>query len=93
MRFSWAKELLFGAHKYDPNLPRPPRENGTGAPPNPVKAFEWYLKSAEQGFPAAQLSLGVMYSDGKGVQRDLVKAYMWVAVAGSGKAPGRAGRS
>jgi uncharacterized protein len=52
-----------------------------------AKAFHWYLKSAEQGNPAAQLSLGVMYSDGIGVQRDLVKAYMWVAVAGSGKHP------
>jgi TPR repeat protein len=28
-----------------------------------------------------------MYSDGKGVRRDLIKAYMWVAVAGSGKHP------
>jgi uncharacterized protein len=62
-------------------------EDGTGVPPDPVKAFQWYRKSAEQGNPAAQLGLGAMYSDGKDVRRDLVKSYMWVAVAGSGKHP------
>jgi TPR repeat protein len=55
--------------------------------PDLAKAAEWYGKSAEQGNPAAELSLGAMYSDGRGVQRDLVKAYMWLAVAGSGKHP------
>ena len=29
----------------------------------------------------AQLSLGILYSDGKGVQRDLVQAYKWIALA------------
>jgi TPR repeat protein len=28
-----------------------------------------------------------MYSEGRGTKRDLVKAYMWAAVAGSGQHP------
>jgi uncharacterized protein len=61
-------------------------EDGIVVPIDFVKAAEWYRKSAEQWNPA-ELSLGDMYSEGKGVKRDLIKAYMWVAVAGSGKHP------
>jgi hypothetical protein len=38
------------------------------------KAFEWLQKSANQDYPAAQSMLGVMYSNGEGVTRDMKKA-------------------
>ena len=41
------------------------------------KAFSWYLKSAKQGLPEAQFSLGVCYSNGKGVEKDKREAVEW----------------
>ena len=56
-------------------------------PPDLGQAAEWYKKSAEQGNPAAQLSLADLYAEGKGVQQDLVEAYKWAAIAGAQKNP------
>jgi TPR repeat protein len=41
------------------------------------KAFSWYLKSAKQGLPEAQFSLGVSYFNGKGVEEDKREAVEW----------------
>lgn len=40
-------------------------------------AVEWFRKSAEQGFAAAQCNLGNCYKFGKGVTQDLTKAVKW----------------
>lgn len=40
-------------------------------------AIEWYRKTAEQGDAIAQLNLGVMYSNGKGVPKDSTEAVWW----------------
>jgi TPR repeat protein len=32
-----------------------------------IQAFQWFQKAAEQGYVAAQFSLGVMYDAGRGV--------------------------
>jgi two-component system nitrate/nitrite response regulator NarL len=40
-----------------------------------------YQKAAEDGIPTAQLALAQMYSEGKGVSRDLISAYMWYLVS------------
>ncbi len=42
-----------------------------------VQAAKWYRKAAEQGSKEAQNSLGTMYFEGKGVEKDLIKAYGW----------------
>lgn len=42
-----------------------------------LKAYEWYIKAAEQGNSEAQNKLGIMYVSGKGVQQDYSKAYEW----------------
>lgn len=42
-----------------------------------VKAAEWYRKAAEMGLADAQNTLGVMYTDGKGVEKDDVMAVQW----------------
>jgi TPR repeat protein len=41
------------------------------------KAFEWYLKSANQNNPDAQALTGKLYERGQGVRRDLAKAVEW----------------
>ena len=41
------------------------------------KAFNWYLKAAEQGNAYAQNSLGDLYKDSLGVTRDYSKAFVW----------------
>ena len=38
-------------------------------------AAEWYRKAADQGFADAQLNLGLMCDEGKGVPMDKFKAY------------------
>ncbi|MBE9579959.1 sel1 repeat family protein, partial [Moraxella sp. K1630] len=43
------------------------------------KAFEWYTKSANQGYGIAQFALGVMYHNGQGVKQDLDTAKLWFA--------------
>ena len=44
---------------------------------NYSKSLTILLECANQGFPAALYSLGVMYRDGKGVETDRDKAYMY----------------
>ena len=41
------------------------------------KAFDLFMKAAEQGYPAAQHQLGDMYSDGIGIEKDNKKAAEW----------------
>ena len=41
------------------------------------QAFNWYQKSANQGYATAQYNLGVMYRDGQGVRQDYQQAFNW----------------
>jgi len=41
------------------------------------EAVEWYRKAAEQGYAKAQSSLGLLYTNGKGVQLDHKEAVAW----------------
>lgn len=43
-------------------------------PQDYAEAARWYRKSADQGYPQAQYTLGFMYYYGYGVQRDRVQA-------------------
>ena len=54
--------------------------SGDGVAADNVEAFKWYLKSAEGGYPIAQGWLGVLYSSGHGVDRDLEKAKHWTSL-------------
>ncbi len=47
------------------------------------QAGNWYRLAADQGDPFAQASLGLLYRFGKGVQRDLVQAYLWLELSAS----------
>jgi len=49
--------------------------------PTPPKAFQEYMKAAEQGDAEAQHSLGLMYANGQGVTQDYKEAVKWYAKA------------
>ena len=42
---------------------------------------KWFRLAAAQGHDGAQLALASLYRDGKGVERDFVRAYMWLYLA------------
>ena len=48
-----------------------------------AEAERWYRRSAEQGDPFAQASLGLLFRFGKGVAQDYVEAYKWFYLAAS----------
>ena len=56
-------------------------DNGEGVPENDAEAVRWFKLAAEQGYAAAQRSLGLMYVTGTGVPKNLVRAYVWFSVA------------
>ncbi len=41
------------------------------------KAFEWFLKAAEQGNPDSQFTVGRFYARGIGIEKNLIKAMEW----------------
>lgn len=53
-------------------------------PPDDTQAMEWFERAADQGYVAAQATLGAYYWAGRGVPSDLSKAYMWSAIALAG---------
>ncbi len=48
---------------------------------NPVEGNKWLRKAAEQGYPDAQLSLGLRIWHGQGTETDLVEAARWLKLA------------
>lgn len=53
-------------------------------PPDDAQAMQWFQRAADQGYVAAQATLGAYYWAGRGVPSDLSKAYMWSAIAFAG---------
>ena len=43
-----------------------------------AQAVHWYRKAAEQNHVLAQLNLGVMYAEGKGVPSDKAQSMLWI---------------
>jgi len=58
-----------------------------GVEQDDVVAFNWFTRAAESGYPPAQYSLGVMYSKGRGVTKDYIKAYGWLFAAATADEP------
>jgi len=62
-------------------------EEGEGVPHSDVLAAKWYRKAAEHvlddgGAYQGRNNLGLLYLDGgRGVPRDVVRAYMWLRLA------------
>ena len=55
----------------------PPSRSGTGA-------AHWVQRAADKGYARAQLDLGYLYEQGKGVSLNYITAYMWYHAAASG---------
>ncbi len=55
---------------------------GDGVQQDLAAAAEWYQRAADQGLPAAQNNLGLLYARGRGVPQDPVRAAaMWESAA------------
>ena len=54
----------------------------------PHKAFVWWMRGAEMGYPIAQNIVGGMFEKGRGVEKDYVKAVYWYAKAAEAKSYG-----
>jgi TPR repeat protein len=48
-----------------------------GTKQDDARAFEWYLKAAEQNHPGAQFALASMYDNGRGVKINHAEAVKW----------------
>ena len=55
--------------------------SGRGMSPDPAEAAKWFRRAADQGHVSAQYALGLMYKEGTGLAKDLVRAYMWLDLA------------
>ena len=61
---------------------------GLGVERDPVRAFDWYLRSAMKGHAGAQSGVGWYYEVGLGMPApDLVRAYMWYTLSAIGGDP------
>jgi TPR repeat protein len=61
---------------------------GLGVERDPVRAFDWYLRSAMKGHAGAQSGVGWYYEVGLGMPApDLIRAYMWYALSAIGGDP------
>ena len=61
---------------------------GLGVEQDPVRAFDWYLRSAMKGHPGAQSGVGWYYELGIGMPApDLVRAYTWYVLSAIGGDP------
>src|SRR5689334_18002882 len=57
---------------------------GTGLKRDFTEAAKWVRKAAMLGYARAELDLGYLYEQGKGVPPDHVAAYMWYKIAAAG---------
>ena len=51
-----------------------------GLVPDPAEAAQWYERAATGGHAMARYRLGRMLADGRGVERDLVRAHLWLGL-------------
>jgi TPR repeat protein len=52
---------------------------------NGAKAVEWFKKAAEQGMTGSMATLGMMYKEGNGVEKNVEEARKWYKLAGFGE--------
>jgi len=52
-----------------------------GLPQDYAESAKWYRKAAEQNLGAAQLKLGLCFSEGKGLEKNVVEGLMWISLA------------
>lgn len=52
----------------------------TDLPRDDARAVYWMRRSADQGYPHAQMHLGRMYLNGAGVPQDNLQAHVWMSL-------------
>jgi two-component system nitrate/nitrite response regulator NarL len=72
-------ELLFLTLNHSANT-NPPADSD-GANSGQVSSFASSQRAAEEGMPKAQIALARMYAEGKGVQKDILSAYIWYLIS------------
>jgi hypothetical protein len=58
-------------------------EDGLGVTQDSEAALAWYRKAADRGHTVSQIRLAALYAAGKGVEINLIQAYMWIEIAAS----------
>lgn len=79
--FRWKKKAAdsgSAAAQFDVGLQY---EKGVGTAINPDQALAYYDRAARQGYGRAMINLAFIYSEGKGVDRDLRHVYKWFLLA------------
>lgn len=79
--FQWKKKAAdagSAAAQFDVGLQY---EKGVGTAINLGQARAYYNRAARQGYGRAMINLAFMYSEGKGVERDLRHVYKWFLLA------------
>lgn len=61
-------QFFMGLHYY---------EGFGGVSKDRTEAARWWLKSAEQSFPDAEMAIGDLYYKGEGVSQDYASAFKW----------------
>ena len=56
-------------------------QHGLGVAPDLIAAVRWYRGAAESEVSEAMYAFGLMHLIGRGVARDIVMAYVWLARA------------
>jgi TPR repeat protein len=46
-----------------------------------AKAVYWFRRAAEKGLPGSQMTLGMLYENGQGVEKNEVEARRWYNLA------------
>jgi TPR repeat protein len=57
---------------------------GQGVAQDYALGLVWYRKAADQGVPAAQYNVGLIYANGLGVTADHAEARLWMEKAAAG---------
>ena len=58
--------------------------NQTDRKTDHAKALYWYRRAAQKGHSSAQYMAGLMRSRGQGAPKDIVAAYIWMALSAEG---------
>ncbi|WGI20256.1 sel1 repeat family protein [Amylibacter sp. IMCC11727] len=66
---------------------------GLGVEQNFARGFDFYLRAATKGHPAAQLRLSHAYKKGRGTAIDPIRAFLWAELAAIGRADGAKNQS
>jgi TPR repeat protein len=61
--------------------PKPPKPGAAKVTADATEAVQWFSRAANKDHLEAQFALGQCFRDGKGVKKDLVRAYKWLTLA------------